>query len=310
MRRWIGLVVAAALALSTGLPPAIAIAAPANAPALSPYSERSRQLVDLTTEASAASESLGTWLGFGKLPPDEMLAFLDREMPNLELARAKLRAVKAKLDALPPFRGSPEEARIVAVLEEDSRAYVTGMDGVLGAVEELLRAVRAGDEAKAAAAAPKVARVTIVLADGQIAMVKGRQALFPKDTGGYFVMGIMGALYDGMKAALTVSLQQVEPADAAREMRAAAKRCRENVAAGKPVAERAFTTASPADKAFYQLDRDQLAVGAEIATALEQSADIMDRATDPMDAFRATMTMLTELEARIIDIATRQGALI
>lgn len=310
MRCWIGLAVAAAVAVSTGAQPVVALAAPASAPALNAYSERSRQLTELTNEASAASDSLGDWLGFGKLPRDEVVAFLERELPNLEQARADLRTVLAKFDALPPFKGSPEEVRIIAALHDDGRAYVLGMEEVLSAIDELLRALVADDQARMAAAAPRVQRVAVVLVDGQIAMVRGRQALFARDSSGYYIMGTMGALYDGMKASLSVSLRLAEPAYAARQMRAAGARCRDYVAAGKPLVDRALATASPKDKAYYQLDREQLALGAEIAAALEKSADIMAATADPMDAFRATMALFTDLETRFADSATRQGALI
>jgi hypothetical protein len=310
MRRWIGLAAAAALAFTTGVAPVVVLAAPAATPALSAYSERSRQLGALTDEASRASEGLSTWLGFNKLPREEMVAFLERELPNLELARAKLQAVQAKYDALPPFKGSPEETRIIAALQDDGRAYAVGMEEVLGAVEELLRALIANDQSRMAAAAPKVSRVAIVLVDGQIAMARGRQALFARDSGGYYIMGTMGALYDGMKASLTVSLRLATPADAAQQMRAAARRCREYVVAGRPVVDRVLATASPGDRAYYAFDREQLAIGGEIAAALETAADTMATATDPMDAFRATMALFTDLETRFADSATRQGTLI
>lgn len=310
MRRWIGLAVAAAVAFTTGVAPVVVLAAPAPTPALSAYSERSRQLGALTEEASEASEGLSTWLGFGKLPREEMVAFLERELPSLELARAKLRAVLAKYDALPPFKGSPEEIRIIAAFHEDGRAYAVGMEEVLGAVDELLRALIANDQSRMAAAAPKVSRVAIVLVDGQIATVRGRQGLFARDNGGYYIMGTMGALYDGMKASLSVSLRLAEPAEAAQQMRAAAKRCREYVAAGKPIVDRSLATASAGEKAYYELDREQLAIGAEIATALEAAADIMAGAADRMDAFHAAMALFTDLETRFADSAARQGALI
>lgn len=308
MRRWIGLAVAAAFALNAGVTTSVAFAAPAAAPAPMTYNQWSAQVGALTMEASETTKGFETWLNLKSDTREELMAFARRELPNLRQARAALRQVQAKFSAFPAYNGDPEETRIAASLLKDGRDYTRRMDAAFGAVEDLLVAVVAGDDAAASAALPKLVQVGDVLIEGQIAAARSRQALFARTDGGYFIMGAMVSLYEGMKAAFNVSLRTLTPAEAAVQMRASAKRCRALVAAGQPVVDRSLAAAAPRDKAYFQFDREQLAIGADIAAALEASADVMDRTNDPMEGFRVAITALSDLEVRFGDSASRQTA--
>lgn len=314
MRRFIGLALAAVLGLNTAIaaPAAPAWAAPVAPPASTPAGPT---LVDWVTGlmalSSEAAEGNAVFQRWSEAAPtlktrEDFEAFAAAERPKFQATRARLNDVKARLAAYPAYRGNAEDTRIAAAVLTDMRNYASRVEGAVGVMDDLMGAVIARDDSRTQALLLKIRDATVLLVEGQLVMVKGRQAIFSRDDTEYYLLGAMSALYEGMAGAMHVAFGSKSPAEAATAMRASARKCRELIAAGRTVHQRRMQAAGPREKPIFAYDGEALDIGAEIATALDAGATALESAADPVAGFRSAMGPLVTLENRYIDVSHRQ----
>jgi hypothetical protein len=298
MRNWIGLLMAAIMLAGAGAP-SVAAARPV-AGERTGIETWAVELMALTGEVADAVLVFDAWAdGTGEIDgPDEAAAFAKKVLPTFHAARTKLRATRDRLDALQPYKGSdPYENELSVKLLKESREYAKRIDEVLASCETLMLAIIDKDVERVETAMAEVQQASVVLVEGQLVMVRGRQALFDRDDPNRYILGSMENLYEGMRAALYLSFETVSERQAVRSMRSAARLCRERVEAGLRAADRA--AAEPGFvRGSDRYIRQQLAVGGDIAKALDEAASIYERSDDRDAAFETVMNMFTALEER------------
>lgn len=299
MRAPIAAVVAAALMFNGSIPgPALAARPVAGDRTL--FETWVIELNSLNEEGAASIDAFAVWSQRNqKIETREQAVAAAREfLPVLNEARRKLAAGRKRAAALQPFRGcDPEEVALAARLLADTRLYLGRVDAVLATCEEPLAAVVAEDAPRLQKAMLDLRDASTVMVEGQIAMVRGRQALYDIDDPNHYVVGAMVSLYEGMRSVLNVRMGDISRGQAAVELRAAARPCRKLVvdgrrALGRLVSEPDFVRGS--DRYL----RDQLAIADEIADALDAAAAAMEGGEDDSTVFRRAIGVFTVLEER------------
>lgn len=311
MRKWVGLIVAAAMAFNMGAP-ATALAARPVAGERSPFETWIWELMQLSDEASASLNAFQAWGARNKTirTPEEARSVTLEFLPMLKEARVKLGDVRARLDAVKPYRTTdPYEKELAAGFLKDARDYANNLDQVLATGEELLQATLANDTPRIVKAMQALSDAGSVFIEGQLTMARGRQALFGRDEPKHYTLGALTTLYEGMRAGLYARVGAISNAQAAKDMRAAARRCRTYVAEGRRVTDR--LAAEPGFvRGSDRYVREQLDIGAAMAVALDEGADRMERSDDPAsDAFKITLAVLGALEERYIASVDAEYAL-
>lgn len=314
MRRVTGVLMAAAMALS-----ALAVSAP---PALArangevvPVSKADKDFIDyvsyligLMDEAGAA---YGVFNGMADGARDQTTLkgrarYWDAQMPAIHEVRAKLKSILGRLDALPPFKSvNGAYVDIAAMMVRDTRSYLLRIDAMLVAVEDMVDAVSHDDDRRTREALATLKGSIIVLIDGQITIVKARQALFTSQDSSWHILGIDRVLYGGMSVIARVALGEQDPDEAAADLRRLAAEARQYGRSGRPVVA-AERRAGGLDSRISDLDDKALGMGETLAAMLIRTADRLESGAEPTRVGREALDEISVIEETLLSITDEQ----
>jgi len=257
----------------------------------------------------------------GARTPDELHAAILAMRGDIAASRREIKAIVARLNALPRIAGAgdPAELQLVDRVVGDIAAFSTEVDDLLASVEGLGDALAAGDQARIQQLAGSLMRGSVAVIEAQSLMLRARLPMIPSDGSSFSHVTSLACFYEGFANFQRGALRLARPQEAGAGMeRALGCMTGENVR-GAAALEREAAV----DHHDVRLNdiRDGLApVHRSMFKELEGAAALLDEARravvrgDSLESLMKYAERVTAFEQRFqalvsqeVDVVERQG---
>lgn len=210
-----------------------------------------RRNVDAVTAAQQRTTALMDILndpGFrSATTAEQYVAAIEAMTPRVEAARAELRTIAARIQALPSVAGpgDPVQLQTIDVMTRDISVSIGRLDDLLGSITGLGAALKAGDTPAVERALATLAQGMMLTIDGQATMFRGRVVLSDPQSTVYSQTMAMACLYDSFAAITRGQLEFLPVGEASAKSEAALDCVRTHVAGGREALVREAADPAP-----------------------------------------------------------------
>lgn len=240
--------------------------------------------------------------------PESLAAAVETKAQAIIDARAELGAINRDLSTLPPISdaGGPGVLRSIDQGARDAATLALSADSILEALQEVPEAVRAGDQARFAAAYRSVVSGAVLLHEAQALMMRGQGALLESSEPQSGQFAAMACFSDG-QAAMQAGMSGLRPRDAAITRMTAAETCmREQVARGRSTMED-YAASGSIPARLAPLHASMFDAITEGADWLESVREALARGDNPAVIAADSNPAYSRIVARVQEVTARQN---